>query len=142
MPGTRTFASVRVGEELPPLEKAVTLPRMVIYGASTWDFVNIHYDQEKVKALGFPAPVVDGQMMGGFLAQHVQDWAGPGAFLRKLSFRNRTMTFPGDTLTVRGTVVKKWDEGGEALVECDLWIDNQKGEKVIQPATAVVRLPR
>ena len=84
---------------------------------------------------------VDGQMMGGFLTQQVQDWAGPGAFLRKLAFRNRVMAYPGDSLTCRGLVtdVSATDEGG--MVECDLWMENQRGEKVVLPASALLRLP-
>ena len=77
--------------------------------------------------------------MGGFLTQHVQDWAGVGAFLRKLAFRNRVMVYPGDSLTCRGVVtgVVSTDEGG--MVECDLWIENQRGEKVVDSANALVR---
>jgi acyl dehydratase len=80
-------------------------------------------------------------MMGGFLTQHVQDWAGPGAFLRKLAFRNRVMAYPGDSLTCHGVVtdVSSTEEGG--MVECDLWMENQRGEKVVDPASALLRFP-
>ena len=92
--GSRFFEDVSVGEELTPLRKRIDLPRMMAYGAATWDFIRVHYDADHVRELGFPGPFVDGQMLGAFLAQHVQDWAGPGAFLRKLGFRNRVMVYP------------------------------------------------
>ena len=90
----RFFEDVSVGDELAPLHKQINLPRMMAYGAATWDFIRVHYDADHVRELGFPGPFVDGQMLGAFLAQHVQDWAGPGAFLRKLGFRNRVMAYP------------------------------------------------
>ena len=137
----RYFEDVQVGEDLTPLVKEIGMARMMAYGAATWDFIRVHYDADYVRELGFDGPFVDGQMLGGFLTQHVQDWAGPGAFLRKLAFRNRVMVHPGDSLTCRGLVtdVSINSEGG--MVECDLWVENQRGEKVVEPANALVRFP-
>ncbi len=138
----RYFEDVKIGEELPVVLKEINLARMMAYGAATWDFIRIHYDADYVRELGFKGPFVDGQMMGGFLAQHVQDWAGADAFLRKLGFRNRVMVYPGDVISCHGVVTGTSLDGGEALVECDLWVENQDGERVVQPASAVVRLPQ
>ena len=135
----RRFQDINVGDKITPLSKEIGIARMMAYGAATWDFIRLHYDADYARGNGFEAPFVDGQMMGGFLAQHVQDWAGVGAFLRKLAFRNRVMAYPGDSLTCYGLVtrVDTTNEGG--IVECDLWIENQKGEKVVDSANAVVR---
>ena len=137
----RHYEDVQTGDEITPLVKEIGLARMMAYGAATWDFIRLHYDADYARGLGFEAPFVDGQMMGGFLTQHIQDWAGPEAFLRKLAFRNRVMAYPGDLLTCRGLVtdVSATDEGG--MVECDLWVENQRGEKVVDPASALLRFP-
>ena len=141
----RYFEDVAVGEELSPLHKQIDLPHMMAYGAATWDFIRVHYDADYVRDLGFPGAFVDGQMLGAFLAQHVQDWAGPGAFLRKLGFRNRVMVYPGDSLVCRGVVTGLYREGdakdGLGVAECDLWIENQREERVVEPASAVMQLP-
>ena len=79
----RYFEDVQIGEELPVLRKDINLARMMAYGAATWDFIRIHYDADYVRQQGFDNPFVDGQMLGGYLAQHVQDWAGADAFLRR-----------------------------------------------------------
>ena len=135
----RRFQDIKVGDKITPLSKEIEIARMMAYGAATWDFIRLHYDADYARANGFEAPFVDGQMMGGFLAQHVQDWAGVGAFLRKLAFRYRVMAYPGDSLTCYGVVTKvdATNEGG--IVECDLWIENQRGEKVVDSANALVR---
>ncbi|MQG28028.1 MAG: hypothetical protein FI723_06505 [SAR202 cluster bacterium] len=137
----RRFEDIQIGDEVTPLVKEIGMARMMAYGAATWDFIRLHYDADYARELGFEAPFVDGQMMGGFLTQHVQDWAGPGAFLRKLAFRNRVMAYPGDSLTCHGVVtdVSSTEEGG--MVECDLWMENQRGEKVVDPASALLRFP-
>ena len=142
---SRSFEDVSVGDELTPLHKQIDAVHMMAYGAATWDFIRVHYDAPYVQELGFPDPFVDGQMLGAFLAQQVQDWAGPGAFLRKLAFRNRVMVYPGDSLACRGVVTGLYREGdgneGPGLAECDLWIENQRGERVVEPASALVQLP-
>ena len=137
----RRFEDIQIGDEITPLVKEIGMARMMAYGAATWDFIRLHYDADYARDLGFEAPFVDGQMMGGFLTQHDQDWAGPGAFLRKLAFRNRVMAYPGDSLTCHGVVtdVSSTEEGG--MVECDLWMENQRGEKVVDPASALLRFP-
>ncbi len=141
----RFYEDVSVGEELPPLQKQIDMPHMMAYGAATWDFIRVHYDADQAREFGFPGPFVDGQMLGAFLSQHVQDWAGPGSFLRKLSFRNRVMVYPGDTLACGGAVTGLQGESdaseGCGLAECDLWIENQRGERVVDRATAVVQIP-
>ena len=141
--GGRFFEDVSVGEELMPLRKEIDLPRMMAYGAATWDFIRVHYDADHARELGFPGPFVDGQMLGAFLAQQVQDWAGPGAFLRKLAFRNRVMVYPGDSLVCGGAVTALRREGDDApgVAECELWIENQRGERVVERASAAVQLP-
>ena len=137
----RDFGGIRVGDELTPIVKEIGMARMMAYGAATWDFVRLHYDADYVREMGFDAPFVDGQMIGGFLTQLVQDWAGPDAFLRKLSFRNSVMVYPGDSLTCRGVVIdiSTTEEGG--MVECNLWVDNQRNEKVVAPSVALIRFP-
>ena len=137
----RYFEDVRAGESLPSLEKEVSLVRMMAYGAATWDFVRLHYDAAYAERNGLPAPLVDGQMLGAFLAQMVQDWAGPRAFLRKLSFQNRGMVFAGDSITCHGCVESTYSQEGRNLVECRLWIENDRGETVVGPASATVHLP-
>ena len=137
----RYFEDVTLGEPLPILEKKIRLTDMMAYGAATCDFARIHYDDAYARKQGLPSPIVDGQMLGAFLAQLVQDWAGPGGFLRSLDFQNRGMVFPNDVLTCGGHVTDIQREGSRNLVECSLWIDNQKGERVVGPASATVSLP-
>lgn len=138
----RFFEDVSVGDELTPLRKEIDLPRMMAYGAATWDFIRVHYDADHARELGFPGPFVDGQMLGAFLAQQVQDWAGPGAFLRKLAFRNRVMVYPGDSLVCGGVVTAlNREDGAPGLAECELWIENQRGERVVDRASALVQMP-
>lgn len=139
---TRYFEDIREGAELPPLTKQITTVQMMMYGAATWDFMRIHYDADFARQRGFSGPFVDGQMLGAILAQLVVDWAGDPGALKRLNVRYRNFVFPGDTVTCKGQVTRKSVEGSEALVECQLVAENQNGDVVAGPATAVVAFPQ
>jgi acyl dehydratase len=135
-----SFEDVKVGDEIPPLTKRISLVQMVMYAAATWDFHRHHYDYEFVRGKGFPAPFVDGQMLGAFLAQMVTSWKGEEHTLKKLSFGFREMAFPGDVLTCRGKVADKFTQEGKKILRLELWIENQKGHLVVSPASALVSM--
>ncbi len=135
------FEDIKVGDEVPPLVKPITSVSMVMYAASTWDFHRYHHDTEYAKSKGMDAPFLDGQQLGGYLAQQVVDWAGLDATLKRLAFRYTSFVFGGDTLTCKGKVSGKSQEKGESLVECELWIENQRGERVLDRGKAIVAFP-
>ena len=132
------FEDVNIGDEIPVLVKEITTVSMVMYAAATWDFHRYHHDMEYAKRKGMREQFLDGQQMGGYLAQLVMDWAGVDATLKRLSFRYGDFVFPGDTLTCKGRVAEKKEE---EVVECELWIENQHGVRVLRNGTAAVGLP-
>ncbi|MCK4818147.1 hypothetical protein KA005_20420 [bacterium] len=135
------FQDVKVGDGIPSVIKKITLVQNVMYAGATWDFHRHHYDKEFVQSKVLPGTFVDGQMFGAFLAQMVTHWAGPSGVLKKLRLTYRVMAFPGDVVTCKGKIAEKYTKDGENLISCELWIENQKGEKVIAPAHALIALP-
>lgn len=140
MTTVRYIEDVHEGAPLPSLTKAISTTQMMMYGAATWDFMRIHYDADYARQRGFPGPFVDGQMLGAFLAQLAVDWAGDPAALKRLSVRYRNFVFAGDTVICKGQVTHHSTR--EARVTCELVAENQYGEVVAGPATALLRLPR
>jgi acyl dehydratase len=60
--------------------------------------------------------VVDGQIFGALLAEQLQDWLGPRAFIRRLHFRFRSLVFAGETVRCEATVIEVHDD--RLIVEC------------------------
>jgi hypothetical protein len=54
----------------------------------------------------------------------------------------KTMEEPGDgeTWWCKGKVTKEYEEGGEHIVECEIWVENGKGDKTT-PGSALAALP-
>ena len=132
---TRSITGITVGEKLPPLERRFTAVDLFAYGAATWDWNRMHYDQEHVRKLKLPAPVIDGQAFGALLARAALDWAGPRAFIARLSFRMKSMAFAGDTLRAEGEVTEVRD--GAVVLAQRL----TNGGKLTAEATTEIRLP-
>ncbi|WP_419910769.1 hypothetical protein [Candidatus Poriferisodalis sp.] len=99
------------GRSLRPLHRRIALADMVAYGAATWDWHRLHYDEAHARRLGAPAPLVDGQMLGALLAECVLRSAGPGARLVRLVYRNRAPVHAGETVVCSGTIATSDDAG-------------------------------
>ncbi len=110
------------------------------YGAATWDWHRMHYDQNYARAVGLPDVVLDGQAQGTFFARAVVDWLGPTAFIRKLSFRMRAMLFPGDTVRCEGEVREVAEDGDACLVTITQTL--KVGERLVGEADTIAHLPR
>ncbi len=111
--GTAPLPRHRVtpGRSLRPLHRHIALADMVAYGAATWDWHRLHYDESHARRLGAPAPLVDGQMLGALLAECTLRSAGPGARLVRLSYRNRAPVRAGETVVCAGTIATSDDAG-------------------------------
>ena len=130
----------RPGDAMPPLERHVTTGSIMAYGAATWDWHRMHYDDGYARAQGLPGVVLDGQAFGAYLAMAVMGWLGAGAFIRKLSFRMRSMVRPGDTIQCVGEVTAVADEDGADIVSLTQRL--MVGDRLAAEATTEVRLPR
>jgi acyl dehydratase len=72
----------------------------------------------------------------GLAARVVKDWFGPEA-IRRLQVRFSKQVWPGDVLTCRATVTGKRADGGEQLVDLDLSVENENGDKAITGSATV-----
>jgi acyl dehydratase len=75
----------------------------------------------------------------GYLGEFLVRTAGVGN-VRKFRARFAKLTWPGDVVTCRGTITAIRDEGGVRLVDCDIWTENQQGERKVT-GSATLALP-
>lgn len=134
------FEDVEVGAEIGPLEKNPTTQQLVRYAGASGDFYQIHYDKDFALGNGLPGVILHGALKNAFLGQLMTDFAGEHGWLRKLSVQYRGMDQPGAKVVARGKVSKKQIEGGDHIVECEIWLENAKGERTT-PGRATVILP-
>ena len=119
------------GEAIPPLRKTVTQPQIDAYAEVSGDHNPIHINAEAARAVGLDGTIAHGMLSMAFLGQTLTDWIASaglrGAWVARLRVRFQAMVRPGDTLMCRGVLGAR--EGDRQRV--DLWIDNERGERVI-----------
>jgi acyl dehydratase len=131
---------VVVGLELPPLVKGpITREHLRAYAAASGDPNPMHTDEEFAKNAGYPGVFAHGMLSMGWLGQFLVRAAGPAA-IRKFRTRFVKLTWPGEVITCRGRVTGVHEEAGARLVDCEVWTENQEGERKLT-GTAVLVLP-
>jgi len=134
------YEDVEVGSEVTALKKIATTRMLVQYAGASGDFNPLHYEEDFAKNLGVGKPIVHGLLKRAWLVNLMTDWIGQDGKLKRLSCRYRGMDYPrkmksfddphdGDTWLCKGKVTKKFIENEEHLVECEIWVENSKGEK-------------
>lgn len=134
------YEDVEEGSDITTLVKKPSKRQLVKWAGASGDFNELHYDKDFATSLGFPSVIVHGRLKAAFLGQLMTDWIGNKGKLKKLSCSYRGNDLPGDNIVCKGKVTKKYVQDSEHVVECEIWTENDKGEKTT-PGTAVVVLP-
>lgn len=98
------FADVSEGDELPPLEIPLTRSLIVATAIASRDYQDVHHDPDLAVDRGSPDIFMNILSTNGFVGRYITDWAGPDAILKKVGIRLGAPNYPGDTMTMTGTV--------------------------------------
>ncbi len=127
-----SFADVTVGMALPavtygPMDRAAYIPLAIILR----DTNPLHLDRAYAWERGMPDVVQQGPLNQTYLYRFLTDWLHRPWDLRRTKVRFVANVFPGDLLTCKGVVVRTYREQGEPRVDCQIWQENQRGEKTL-----------
>ena len=134
------WEDVTEGMEMPPLVKHPTTQQLVKYAGASGDYYQIHYDKDFAQGTGLDGIILHGALKSAFLGQYMTDWMGPSGSLKRLACQYRGMDFPGRPITAKGIVTRKYQDQGQTLVDCEIWLENDEGQKTT-PGSATVALP-
>jgi acyl dehydratase len=135
------FEEVSVGQTLELTKPPITRLQIAKFAGASGDFNPSHVDEDIARDVGGMGGVFAHGMIGmGFIGQLLTDflWDRP---LRMFSTRAVLIVRPGDSLTCRATITRKWVEDEDNLVEFDVQAVNQRGE-VTHTGKAEAVLPR
>jgi len=140
---------IEEGMDIPPLSKIATTQMLVRWAGASGDFNPLHYDNTFTASQGVGTPIIHGALKRQWLIQLMTDWIGVSGTLRKFSCQYRAMDYPrpmktmgepedGETWVCKGTVNKKYAQEDSHMVDCDIWIENGKGEKTTLGKATVI----
>ena len=136
---TRDYDQVEMGDELVPAEKEVT-DQMVLDFCAVWGSgggTARFTDHEAARKEGLPQAIVPGIMSMNYMAQFLAGWAD-GGLVKKLDVVFRQPVVHPQTISLVGVVTDKNQVGGENQVECDVYIQNAHGDRLVGGKATVV----
>jgi acyl dehydratase len=139
MPDSLFFDDVQEGDTGPEFSHELTRSDLVRYAGASGDFNPMHTDEIAATAAGLPSVFGHGMFTMGMLGKALTDYVGVGS-LRTYKVRFTKQTWPGETLTARIRVAKKYDEDGEHRVDLECEVVNSDGEPKVS-GVAVAALP-
>lgn len=99
-----------------------------------------HHRESTARDVGVPGIYDYGPQRTAWLCSLVTNWMGDTAFLKRLRAEMRGFNVMGDTTWCKGRITRKYKKDGHALVDLEIWAENQRGE-VTAPGLATVALP-
>jgi acyl dehydratase len=136
---TLKWSDIEVGDEVTPLQIAITTTMIVAGAIASRDFMPVHHDPEYANKQGSPHLFMNILTTNGYCVRFLTDWAGPEAMVKNLSIRLGVPSFPDDPLRFSGAVTGKTEgAGGENFVEVTFKGSNSLGDHV--SGTAVLSL--
>jgi len=121
---------VSPGIVLPELRKQpITKVQLVKYAGASGDYNLIHTDDETARRVGLDGVIAHGMLSMAFLGQYLCWLFGPES-VRRLRVRFHAMVRPGDKLTCCGLVKEINAHDGGRRVGLDVWVQNQRTERV------------
>lgn len=137
---------VDIGWNLPPVSRQMNLRQFeerhpMLYGEGAWPHKNIHSDAEAAKAEGLSGPVGSAPTFFALVTRAMMTCFGEGWVIGgKASLKMIKSVFMEDFVTAKGVLKEKQAEGAMTRYVFDVWVENQKGEKVVV-GTASALLP-
>jgi acyl dehydratase len=118
---------VAAGHTLPTVSKKFRLEDFKRGSEKT-----IHTDYEAAAKEGLPAPVAIGPQVAALTFRQLRLCFGQGWIVGgKYDLTFRKPVFVTDFCVARGVVTRTEPEGDKLRVYCDVWVENQKADKVI-----------
>lgn len=136
---TLRWSDIAEGDEVTPLDIAITTTMIVAGAIASRDFMPVHHDRDYANKQGSPNLFMNILTTNGYCVRFLTDWAGPEAMVKNLSIRLGVPCFPDDPLHFTGRVTGlREGTDGENFVEVTFQGANSLGNHV--SGTAVLSL--
>ncbi len=130
LPPSKTWADVKVGDELPELVIELTPTVIVSTAIASRDYQDVHHDRDLAQKKGSKDIFMNILSTNGFVGRYVTDWAGPNAVLGSVKIRLGAPNYPYDEMRMSGMVESVELVDGEGRVELKIRGANQLGDHV------------
>lgn len=128
------FDELEIGDEIAvDIKREITQDRIDKWAEVSVDFNPLHVDKEFGKKSRFGSTISHGTLTITYLMEMLTSWMGKGWLYggQLLDVKFIAPVLPGDTVHPAGKILNKRIEKDRKVIECELWLENQDGKKVI-----------
>jgi hypothetical protein len=101
---TRSIGEVHEGDQMPAVPIPITTTLVVAGALMTLDYFDGHHDRDMAVQRGSKDVFMNIHTSAGLIERFISGWAGPAAIWRNLRLRLGAPNYPGDTMTLTGSV--------------------------------------
>lgn len=128
----RYWEQVEIGDMLMPSSRTpISRLQIAQFAAASDEFSPLNLDDDAAKSAGFGSVYAPGLMSLGFVEEALRSFAGNMRIL-SLSGTFLRLIWPGDSLSSKGLLVRRYQKNDEHRIEFSLWCENQNGEVVMR----------
>ena len=124
------FDGVNVDDEISFVYGPITRDGLKAYAKASGDVNPIHQNPEIAKKAGLGDVISHGLFNMAHVNHMLADWAGKNGMVKMIDIQMRKSGRVDDMLTSKGKITKKYEEGGEKLVDLDVW---QESKTLVTP---------
>lgn len=122
----------QAGDLMPPLLKsAITRVQISQFAAATNDFNPMHVDEALARTKGYSGICAHPQLALSYVEEMLRQYAETMQ-LSNLNVTFQKLIWPGDLLTTKGLIAKRYEENGTQKIEIDVWTENQNQDVVLK----------
>jgi acyl dehydratase len=126
------WKDIEIGDPIPPLTRAaLTRSEMVAFAVVAQESSQLHLDEEFARQAGYGSISAPGLLGMALAGQTVEQWLDNGRVIG-ITTRFQKLIWPGDVLTAKGVIVRKYEASGQHRVDCDVWVQNQANDIVLK----------
>ncbi|HQQ75575.1 MAG TPA: MaoC/PaaZ C-terminal domain-containing protein [Pseudomonadales bacterium] len=131
--------AIQVGDAITPMDIPLTHTMIAATAIASMDFMPVHHDKDYALSQFAPDAFLNILSSNGFVSKFLTDWAGPDAWVKKISIKLGVPAVPHQVLKFTGEVLSKNTVGNECHIEVSVQAANDSGNHAT--GTAVITLP-
>jgi acyl dehydratase len=132
------FEDVEVGDMIPPLIRKFTTDDVRAYLDTVGLFHKRFVDDDYARTEGLDRAIIPGNISLGLLSQLLTSYF-PADSVAKLSANFRGFVRTGIEFTCMGMITEKHSSGGQNLLECEVYLQDENGQRPVK-GRATIRL--
>lgn len=126
------WEQLEIGDTLPQIVRPpISRLQIAQFAAASDEFSPLNLDDEMAKNAGFHSVYAPGLMSLGFIEEALRGFA---TNMRILSLRGtfQRLIWPGDILSPKGLILRRYQKNSEHRILFSLWCENQNNELVMK----------